>query len=395
MRIALTTLGVFHSFALARELEHHHQLEYILSPFPWQRLQREGLPRAQVRTFPWLATPYMALGRYNLQPLPLRRALEKHIALTLDRRAAVLLRRNPQVDTLIALSSTALTSGRQLQQRGGTWICDRGSTHIRFAERILLEEYARWHVDHIPHPEAGAAREEHEYAAADYITVPSTFAARTFIAEGVAAEKIRVLPYGVRLDEFHPAGNKEAVTHATNSSAEFNVLFAGALSLRKGVPYLLEAFAALKHPRKKLRLAGAMQPDLRQIIDRLPQQNVEFLGAIPQADLAKLMQQSDCLVLPSLEEGLALVLGQALASGCPVVATPNTGAEDLFTNGVEGLLIAPRDPAAITAAMQQLAENNQLRLQMRDAASERVKSIGGWTRYGDLWQDFLATIAER
>jgi glycosyltransferase involved in cell wall biosynthesis len=390
MRIALTTLGVFHSFALARELDRRQQLDYILSPFPWQRLQREGLARTQVRTFPWLAAPYMLLGRYNLQPLPLRRALEKHIALTLDHRAATLLRRNPQVDTLIALSSTALTSGRQLQQRGGTWICDRGSTHIRFAERILVEEYARWHVDHTPHPEAGAVREEHEYAAADYITVPSNFAARTFVDECIAAEKIRVLPYGVRLDEFHPAQSREAAPNA-----EFNVLFAGALSLRKGVPYLLEAFASLNHPRKKLRLAGAMQPDLRQIISRLPQQNVEFLGAIPQADLAKLMQQSSCLVLPSLEEGLALVLGQALASGCPVIATPNTGAEDLFTNGVEGLLVPPRDPAALTAAMQQLAENNQLRSQMREAAIQRVQTIGGWTRYGDLWQQFLTTIAKR
>lgn len=138
-----------------------------------------------------------------------------------------------------------------------------------------------------------------------------------------------------------------------------------------------------------------MQPDLRQIIHRLPQQNVEFLGAIPQAELAKLMQQSDCLALPSLEEGLALVMGQALASGCPVIATPNTGAEDLFTNGVEGLLVPPRDPAALTAAMQQLAAHNHLRLQMREAAIQRTKSIGGWTHYGDLWQQFLATIAGR
>jgi glycosyltransferase involved in cell wall biosynthesis len=137
-----------------------------------------------------------------------------------------------------------------------------------------------------------------------------------------------------------------------------------------------------------------MQPDLRQIIDRLPQQNVELLGAIPQAELAQLMQQSDCLVLPSLEEGLALVLGQALASGCPVIATPNTGAEDLFTDGVEGMLVPPRDPAALTAAMQQLAKNSQLRLQMRDAAIKRVQSLGGWTRYGDQWEEFLATIAK-
>ena len=152
MRVALTTLGVFHSFELARELDQRNMLAHILSPFPWTRLRREGLPRERVRSFPLFATPYMALHRVELNPLPLMRALEKQISRSIDRRAAALLRNSqPPVDILIALSSTGLRSGTQLQRQGGQWICDRGSTHIRFAERVLVEEYARWGVQQTPH----------------------------------------------------------------------------------------------------------------------------------------------------------------------------------------------------------------------------------------------------
>jgi glycosyltransferase involved in cell wall biosynthesis len=388
MQVALTTLGVFHSFELARELDRRRLLHHILSPFPWKRLQREGLPRNRVRTWPWLATPYMLLPRLHMDAPPLRRWLEWNISTTLDNQA---LRYLDGIDVLIALSTTGLRSGQELQRRGGQWVCDRGSTHIRFQERVLLEEYARWGVHHIPHQERVSVREEQEYAAANFISVPSSFALRSFVREGVPAAKMRLMPYGVRLEQFKPAPLPPASAHAS-SHDEYNLLFAGQVSLRKGVPYLLQAFAALRHPHKRLRIAGALHPELRTVLDRLPRENVEFLGPVPQSELIRLMQQGHCLVLPSIEEGLALVLGQALACGCPVIATPNTGAEDLLTDGVEGFLVPPRDVPALAAAMQQLADNPQLQLQMRAAALERVQTIGGWSRYGELWAEFLAGI---
>ena len=383
--VAIHTLGVFHSFELARALDQRDMLAYVLSPFPWARLKREGLPRSRVRNWPWLATPYMLLHRYEFNPPVLMRALEGMGTVGLRRRGASLLRQHAEVDTLIALAGAGRGPGQLIQTRGGRWICDRGSTHIRYAERVLAEEFARWGVDHKPHNEAPAREEVEEYEAADYITVPSHFAMRTFVQEGVAAEKLRVLPYGVRLENFRPAPQPPA----SSVDGDFKVLFAGALCLRKGVPYLLEAFAALKHPRKRLRMAGLMQHDLRQLLDRLPKENVEFLGHQSQAELVRLMQESHCMVLPSLEEGLALVQGQALACGCPIIATPNTGAEDLFTDGVEGMLVPPQSVEGLTEAMQRLAENPQMQLQMREAALQRVEALGGWARYGAQWAEFL------
>jgi starch synthase len=95
------------------------------------------------------------------------------------------------------------------------------------------------------------------------------------------------------------------------------------------------------------------------------------------------------MVLPSIEEGLALVLAQSMACECPVIATRATGAEDLFTDGVEGCIVEDRDIAALTARMQQLADDPQQRGRMAAAARLRVNSIGGWEEYGRRWDRLL------
>jgi starch synthase len=260
-------------------------------------------------------------------------------------------------------------------------VCDRGSTHQRYQENVVAEEYRRWGATPAASAPHIVVREEKIYAQADAITVPSTVAKRSFIAMGVPAEKVHVIPYGVRLDQFTRTAEPEV--------GAFNVLFAGQVSLRKGIPYLLQAFAAVKHPQKTLTVVGSVQDDVRALLPTLPQDGVTFTGSIPQAELAKKMSASHLLVLPSVEEGLALVQGQAMACGCPVLATTATGAEDLFTDGVEGFIVADRDVAALTERMQQVADDPALRRKLSEASLERVKFLGGWDQYGDLWDELL------
>jgi glycosyltransferase involved in cell wall biosynthesis len=101
------------------------------------------------------------------------------------------------------------------------------------------------------------------------------------------------------------------------------------------------------------------------------------------------------MVLPSIEEGLALVQGQAMACGCPVIASTNTGSQDLYTNEIEGFIVPIRDPGALTQRMQQLAEDPDLRQRMSEAALVRVKSLGGWKDYGDQWEKLLQEAIKR
>ncbi len=453
MNVTQAVFGVFHHFELAHQLRRRGHLQRLYSTWPWVRLKREGLPRSLVGTFPAFHTAEYLLGRTGHVPPALLSKLAAWNALAFERYTLHQLSRDPAgyPGVFIAISGAGLLTGAEVQRRGGIFLCDRGSTHQRFQDQILRAEYARWSL---PLPIAKPhilAREEAIYAQADAITVPSTVAKRSFLQMGVPAEKLHVIPYGVRLDRFTPAtaiptgenavilsearhpgqgsaattfGSFQSLTpgtphldsevwdsihpsvpHASQSYRDesvspqtFHLLFAGSVSLRKGVPYLLKAFAALRHPRKHLTVVGHISDEIRPLLARLPVEHVTFTGSLPQPQLARLMARSHALVLPSIEEGLALVQGQAMACGCPVIATAATGAEDLFTDGVEGFIIpaTPEDLAdpipALTARMQQLADDPALHQSMCRAALSRVHQLGGWDHYGDLWESLLLSL---
>jgi starch synthase len=381
MRVSQAVFGVFHHFELARELDRRHHLDTVYSTWPWARLKREGLDHSKVQTFPWLHTPQLLLNRTGLLPSRLSDELGYQNALRFDDWTA---RRIGEIDAFIGISGAGLKTGRMLQQRGGKFICDRGSTHQRYQQTIIADEFRRWSLDPPLTDPRIVVREEAIYEAADAITVPSSFSRRSFLEQRVPADKLHTIPYGVRLESF--AKVADPIIDA------FEVLFAGHVSLRKGVPYLLQAFAQVKHPAKRLRLVGAISPEIKTLLARLPQQNVEFLGSVPQAQLPKMMSESHVLVLPSIEDGFGLVLSQALACGCPILASTNTGGDDLITDGTEGFIVPIRDVAALTDRMQRLADDPALQHRMSEAALARVQHLGGWRQYGDLWENMLLRL---
>jgi glycosyltransferase involved in cell wall biosynthesis len=384
MRVVIGIVGAFHHFDLARELAERNLLQQIYSTFPWARLKREGLDHSFVSPFPWLTTPHMLLRRYGLKSEPFDNWLDLWERRTLDRYVLTRTRNQPATDALIGLSSSLRDSAKELQARGTRFFCDRASTHALYQKRVVDEEFARWGVAPYIHPEPILRREVENYEMADAITVPSHACRRSFLEYGVPAEKIHVIPYGVRLDKFSKV--------ADPPHDSFEVLFVGALSLRKGIPYLLQAFAALKHPNKRLTIIGSPDDRVAQVVARLPTENVRFLGALPQSELVAHMSRSHVLVLPSVEEGLALVQGQAMACGCPILATTATGAEDIFTHGIEGSIVEPRRVDLLTQHLEQLAGDRELRDRMGSAALERVKSLGGWHDYGSKWESLLKSV---
>jgi glycosyltransferase involved in cell wall biosynthesis len=162
----------------------------------------------------------------------------------------------------------------------------------------------------------------------------------------------------------------------------FRVVYVGTMSLRKGLPYLLEAVAPLKLRDFELWLIGAVQQEATSFLSKFDG-TYRYLGAIPRSDLFRFYSQGSVFVLPSIDEGLALVQAQAMACGLPVIATTNTGAEDLFTDTVEGFIVPIRSPDAIREKILYLYENPAERELMAAAALKRVKSLGGWDTYGE------------
>lgn len=374
MKVALSTIGTFHSFDLARELHRDGLLARIYTGYPRFKLKGEGLPADRIRCFPWVHGAYMAFPHRDKLGQTLVRHWEYLARASLDRYVASSLR---ECDIFVGLSGSALLTGRRVRQRGGRYVCDRGSSHIREQDALLREEHERWGVPYQGIDPRIIAREEAEYAEADCITVPSSFNVRSFVKQGVHEGKLRRLPYGVNLERFHPTQRPDP--------QRFDVLFAGGMSLRKGVPYLLQAYARLDHPRKSLTFAGAPSAELMALMQQrgLWPEDAVVLGHVSQTELKNLMSRSHVMVLPSIEEGLALVQAQAMACACPVIGTVNTGAEDLFVDGEHGYILPIRDVHALADRLQYLADQSDVRLQMSDKALAHVQQAGGWRDYGD------------
>jgi alpha-maltose-1-phosphate synthase len=75
-----------------------------------------------------------------------------------------------------------------------------------------------------------------------------------------------------------------------------------------------------------------------------------------------------------------------------VLASTNTGSDDLFTDGVEGFIVPIRDVDALTDRLQRLVDQPDLQRRMSEAALARVQHLGGWRQYGDLWESLLLDL---
>jgi alpha-maltose-1-phosphate synthase len=383
LTVCQVAIGKFHQFHLARYLHQRGALRQIFCGYPWAQLKGESIPRELVKTYPWVQAFYMGLGRLPKLNVPsaIKRQMEWVACESLDRYAA---KHISDCDAVVALSQSGLTVGRTVQAHGGKYICDRGSTHIRAQNNLLAEEYRLWNQTWRGIDSRVMDKEEAEYAVADYVTVPSEFNRQSFIDQGVSREKVHRITYGANVKRFQKIGGPHP--------EKFVVLYVGQVSLRKGIPYLLQAFNQFKHPKKELWVVGPITADAESILNRFPVSTLRLFGRVPNAKLAEIYSSANAFVIASIEEGLALVQGEALACGCPVIATENTGGRDLFDHGKEGFFVPIRDAQAIVDRLTQLADDPALWSSMSQAAVNRTRSIGGWDTYGEAYYQFLKEV---
>jgi glycosyltransferase involved in cell wall biosynthesis len=378
VKVAVASAGPFHAFDLARQMERLGHLEHLYTAYPSWRV--DGMPKEKVSTFPWLMAPAMLANRFGFNRV--RNSLNVPMIETFDRWMA---ERLAPCDVFHCLSSFGLQSHRAARSRHGAFtVCDRGSAQIEYQDEILRDEFARFGAPYRGIDSRLIERELEEYAFCDLIFVPSSFALRTFVGKGVPREKLRLNPYGVDLAMFH---------REPKSDRKFRVLFVGMVSLQKGLPYLFEAIAGLKHLDVELCVIGTLEAEMRPIMAKY-EGTFRYLGAVARGELHKHYSQASVLVLPSIQEGLAMVQAQAMACGVPVIASNNTGAEDLFTDGVEGFIVPIRDAGAIREKILALYENPAMREQMGEAALARVRKIGGWDDYGVRAADYYRQALE-
>jgi len=196
---------------------------------------------------------------------------------------------------------------------------------------------------------------DHRIKLADLLICPSAA-----VVEGLrfypsfSAEKVRLMPYGVAADNELRPGSPE----------QGRVLFGGAANLNKGIQYFAGAARILRRQGAfRFRVAGSVTERIRS---RPETQGLEFLGPLPRRNFFEELRLADVFVLPTLAEGSAGVVYEALACGVPVVTTRSAGS--VVTDGVEGRIVPERDAEGLAEAVEEIVRDRSLRDRMSAAA---------------------------
>ncbi|MDR3634988.1 MAG: glycosyltransferase family 4 protein [Isosphaeraceae bacterium] len=208
-----------------------------------------------------------------------------------------------------------------------------------------------------------------DIALADRILVPSEHIAARLVAYGTARSKIGVVPYAADTLRFRP-------DPAKRHGSDCTFLFAGGITQRKGIKYLLEAWRRVRRPGWRLQLLGPLPRDPGPLSEYLGE--VELLGRVGHSDVPCRMAAADVFVFPSLFEGSAVVTYEALACGLPSVVTPNAGS--VVRDGLDGFTVPPRDVESLAERMERLGEDPALRAGMSASARSRALEFD-WPRY--------------
>lgn len=256
-------------------------------------------------------------------------------------------------DFVHAMPGQALAIFCAARRNGVRTVLNHATGPVREWVRIMEGEYRRVGLrltDVCPYDADYFGREEEEYARTDFHCAASTVVRDQLVANGISPARIWVIPYGADAEVFHP--------DATAPSAEFRIVFAGMLGLRKGLKTLLDALTLVMRPEWRVDFFGAVLPeaqhDLTAYSGATP---LKFHGAVPQPRLAQGFREGSVLVLPSLEEGFGLVVPQALQCGLPCIVSDRVGGKDYIRHRENGSVFAVQNAEALAAELEWWAKN--------------------------------------
>ena len=297
------------------------------------------------------------------------RNLDRHVAKRLESRAGL--------SAVYCGEDAALETFRAARRQGLKCVYDLPIGYWQAARRLfdeekeLMPEFAGTLQGRDESP-AKLERKREEAELADRIIACSPFVASTLKDAGFADSKISVVPYG------GPPPVQAMEVDRKDTQGPLKLLFAGSIGQRKGVGYLMKAMQDLKGLPVELTLMGSFVGS-RSVFR--PYESL-FHHAPPRAHSAvlELMRQHHVLVLPSLFEGFALVILEAMACGMAVIVTPNTGGAEIVRDGTDGFVIPIRSSEAISEKVRWMVRHRDETQQMRQSAAHRAAEYG-WERF--------------
>jgi len=363
MNVLISVGGRFHAIELAANLYRRGMLARIITTKSWYC--RNIFPEDYYRTLP---LPELA-GAVVRKIAPLRKRgyysfIKDNLFDAAARKYII------SCDIFHAWGNYALASIPVARNYHARVVIERGSTHPWYQDRILQEECEKFNVTiERAHPQI-IEKGLREIEEADAVIIPSDFVYRSFAEMDTDMSKLHVIPYGVDTESFSPGEKPDEV---------FRVLFIGNIGIQKGVHYLLEAWKQLKLKNAELRLVGRIERDMEAVL-------TDYRGLfshksyVPHEQIQREFHRASVFVLPSLQEGSALVTYEAMACGLPSIVSENTGS--VLRDGQDGFVIPIRDVEALKVKLLYLYENPEVGKEMGKSAEHYVRQFT-WERYTD------------
>lgn len=346
----------------------------------WNRRGTTGIPAEKTRLMPALGlVAYVAARlcssyrgesiRFALYPL-------------YDAWVKTLLRPG---DHMLSSYAYANSCFRWIRKHGGKTFLDGGNSHPENFWEILSAEHRRWHAPVPPVAPFLHRRSLAMMSDVDYVIAPSEFVADSFRKRGFSPERILYVPYVTDLENFRPLERRPADRPLT-------LVNTGSLSLRKGTPYLLEAYAQVRKtvPEARLLLTRQISGSIPSVLRKYRGLPIDWAETLGPRQLCQRLQSADVFILPSLEDGYARTVAEALACGLPVIVTPNTGASDLVEEGSTGSIVPICDAEAIAARILEWWE--KIRKGRTPSVSPGLDDKLSWVRFEKNFSRAMAGI---
>jgi glycosyltransferase involved in cell wall biosynthesis len=330
--------------------------------------------------------PCLELFRHLVAQLGWRQAYQHEnavfsfdrVAQDFDKKVSRFLEKNAATIQLVyAYEDAALESFRVAQAQGIHRIYDLPIAYWKTASTLLSEERERcpeWAFSLVGVDDSVAKRErkDAELALAECVVCPSAFVADSLPSAVRSYIPIHVIPFG------SPQSKTSVSRIDCNPNRPLKLLFAGTLGQRKGLGDLFAAMRLLNRSDVELHLIGTLLEDIS--VYRKHYAGFIYEPTRPHAEMLELMGSCDVLVLPSIVEGRALVMQEALSMGLPLIITPNTGGADLVNDGAAGFLVPIRSPEAIAEKIAWFADNREQLESMRSACIYKAQELS-WRAY--------------
>ncbi len=202
--------------------------------------------------------------------------------------------------------------------------------------------------------------------------------------------KVVVAPFGVDMEVFQPAAQKQNETTVIGTTKSLEVVY--------GQEYLIRAFAKLDHPNLKLFLVG--DGSLRSRFEKLVAdlkviERVEFAGRVAHHQISNCLQKIDILANPSLRESFGVSVLEAQACEIPVIASNVGGLPEVMRDGATGFLVPPGNVNAIAEKIELLASDENLRRRMGKAGREFVKKNYDWNENAKIMEQLYDSLVKK